>query len=132
MEVGAQASVDRAFTADDVREFARLSGDYNPLHLDDDAARASGFERSIVHGALAASLISRLLGTELPGDGTIYLGQDVKFLRPIYVGDAVTARVEVVEVRHDKPVIRLRTTVETRGEVAIDGTAAVLYRGARG
>ena len=124
---GAHASIEHQFSRADVEAFARLSGDDNPIHLDDDAARAAGFNGVIVHGALVTSLISRLLGTRLPGPGTIYLGQETRFSRPVYPGDVLTAHVEVVSVREDKPVIVLRTWIEAAGTV-VDGQATVLYR----
>jgi acyl dehydratase len=125
--VGASASIEHAFTLEDVAAFARLSGDENPVHLDADAARSAGFEREIVHGVLVVSLISRLLGTVLPGPGTILLGQELRYRRPVYPGDRLRATVEVTNVRADKPVITLRTTIET-DEVVVDGEATVLVR----
>jgi len=124
---GATAMVEHRFSREDVATFARLSGDDNPIHLDDEAARAAGFDGVIVHGALVTSLLSRLLGTTLPGPGTIYLGQETRFLRPVRPGDRLTAHVEVVSVREDKPVIVLRTWVEST-EVVVDGQATVLFR----
>jgi 3-hydroxybutyryl-CoA dehydratase len=126
--VGDHASVDHAFTVADIATFARLSGDDNPIHLDEEAARAAGFEGVIAHGAMVMGLFSRLLGTRLPGPGTIYLGQETRFSRPVYPGATVTAHVEVVAVREDKPVVTLRTWAEVEGMVAMDGQATVLVR----
>lgn len=126
--VGDRASLSHVFTREDVAEFARLSGDDNPVHLDDQAARQAGFAGIIVHGMLAAGLISRVLGTQLPGPGTIYLSQEMRFRRPVYPGQRVTPVVEVVVRREDKPIIELATRVEADGEVALDGTATVLVR----
>lgn len=125
--VGDRADLERAFSAEDVAAFARLSGDDNPIHLDAAAAVAAGFEREVVHGVLVTSLLSRLLGTRLPGPGTILLEQDLRFRRPVYVGDRLRAAVEVVTVRADKPVITLRSWVEST-EVVVDGTSTVLFR----
>jgi acyl dehydratase len=127
---GARASADWSFSLQDVAEFARLSGDDNPIHLDPSAARAAGFDGPIVHGALVMGLFSRLLGTRLPGPGTIYLGQEIRFTRPVYPGATVTAHVEVVAVREDKPVVSLRTWAEAAGVTVMEGTATVLVRGA--
>ena len=124
---GDRASVEHIFTSDDIAAFARLSGDANPIHLDPDAARAAGFEREVVHGVLVTSLISRLLGTRLPGPGTILLGQELRYRRPVHPGDRLTATVEVTSVREDKPVIVLRTWVEGT-EVVLDGEATVMLR----
>ena len=124
---GDRASVEQVFTEENVAEFARLSGDDNPIHLDAAAARAAGFDREVVHGVLVTSLISRLLGTRLPGPGTILLGQELRYRRPVHPGDRLTATVEVTSVRKDKPVIVLRTWVEGT-EVVLDGEATVMLR----
>jgi len=124
---GDRASVEQVFTEENVAEFARLSGDDNPIHLDAAAARAAGFDREVVHGVLVTSLISRLLGTRLPGPGTILLGQELRYRRPVHPGDRLTATVEVTSVREDKPVIVLRTWVEGT-EVVLDGEATVMLR----
>lgn len=124
---GARATIEHTFTAADVTTFARLSGDENPIHLDGDAARTAGFEREVVHGVLVCSLISRLLGTRLPGPGTILLAQDLRYRRPVYPDQAARATVEVVSVREDKPVVVLRTWVET-DEVVVEGEATVVVR----
>jgi acyl dehydratase len=124
---GDRATVDHAFTTEDVAAFARLSGDTNPIHLDAEAARDAGFDREVVHGVLVTSLISRLLGTQLPGPGTILLGQELRYRRPVHPGDQVRATVEVTSVREDKPVIVLHTWVET-DEVVLDGEATVVVR----
>jgi acyl dehydratase len=124
---GDRASIEHVFTTDDVAAFARLSDDVNPIHLDADAARAAGFDREVVHGVLVTSLISRLLGTQLPGPGTILLGQELRDRRRVHPGDPVRATVEVTNVREDNPVIVLHTWVET-GEVVLDGEATVVVR----
>jgi acyl dehydratase len=125
--VGQRASLERTFSIHDVTDFARISGDDNPIHLDAAVAVEAGFGREVVHGMLVASLISRLLGTRLPGPGTILLGQQLTYKRAVLVGDVVRASVEVLSVRADKPVVVLRTWVET-DEVALDGEATVIVR----
>jgi 3-hydroxybutyryl-CoA dehydratase len=127
LAVGARATLEHTFTATQVADFARLSGDTNPIHLDPDAARRAGFDREVVHGVLVTGLISRLLGTQLPGPGTILLEQQLKYLRPVYPDERVRATVEVTTVREDKPVFGLRTWVET-GEVVLEGQATVVVR----
>jgi acyl dehydratase len=92
------------------------------------AAVAIGFEGAIVHGMLGASLISRLLGTTLPGPGTIYLSQELRFRRPIYPGIEATASAVIKSVRSDKPVYEIETIVRVGGEIAIEGSATVLLR----
>jgi len=124
---GDRASVEHVFTAEDVAAFARLSGDNNPIHLDAAAAGAAGFEREVVHGVLVTSLISRVLGTRLPGPGRLLLGQELRYRRPVHPGDRLTATVEVTSVREDKPVIVLKTWVEGT-EVVLDGEATIMLR----
>ena len=124
---GSRATIEHAFSAEDVAAFARLSGDSNPIHLDAAAARSAGFDRPVVHGVLVGSLISRLLGTRLPGPGTILLSQELKYRRPVYPGDQIRATVEVISAREDKPVFVLRTWVETN-EIVLEGEATVVVR----
>ena len=127
--IGDRAEVTHVFSQEDVIAFAALSGDANPVHLDNDAAIRAGFPGTIVHGMLSAALISRILGTMLPGPGTIYLGQEMRFRRAVLPGDEVVATVEMVSRREDKPIWQLKTTVTVTGEVAIDGLATVLVTG---
>lgn len=126
--VGARASLLRTFDDAAVRQFAKLSGDHNPVHLDEAAAAADPrFGARIVHGMLVASLFSTLLGEELPGAGTIYLGQELSFRAPVFLGEQVEASVELIEVRADKPIGKLRTLVtKADGTVCVQGQATVL------
>jgi 3-hydroxybutyryl-CoA dehydratase len=127
LKVGDTASLTKTITDADLRAFAELSGDRNPIHLDDEYAATTRFGRRIAHGMLAASLISTVLGTELPGIGTVYLSQNSRFLAPVYPGDTVTARVTVKNIREDKPIVTLETICENqRGELLIKGEAVVL------
>lgn len=126
LKVGDRAAVTRRFEDREVRAFAELVGDHNPLHLDDDYARTTPFGRRIAHGMLAASLFSGLLGERLPGRGTVYLGQELRFLRPIHLGEPITASVEVLSIREDKPIVTLRTwCTDAAGELLVDGQAVV-------
>lgn len=130
LEVGATAEVSKTIGEHDVYTFAGLTGDFNPVHVDEVAAGRSRFGGRVAHGMLAAGLFSAILGTKLPGPGTIYLGQELKFLAPVRFGDTVTARVEVLEVRADKPIAVLRTwAVNQKGETVLDGKATVLLPG---
>ncbi len=127
-EIGQTATIEKTLDKQTVVAFASVSEDYNPIHLDEDFAKTSQFERPIVHGMLASSLISGLLASKVPGAGSIYLGQSLKFLRPIFVGETVTAKVEVTSVREDKPIAVISTQVlNANGEVAVDGEATVMY-----
>ncbi|QZA32149.1 MaoC family dehydratase [Hydrogenibacillus sp. N12] len=127
-QVGDSAEVTREITQEDVQAFASLSGDDNPLHLDASFAARTRFRQPIAHGMLTASLISAVIGTRLPGPGGIYLSQELKFVRPVFIGDRVTARAEILDIRPDKPILRLRTTcINQRGETVITGEAVVMY-----
>lgn len=127
LKVGDTASITRAITENDVRSFAELSGDHNPVHVDDAYAETTRFGRRIAHGMLGASLISAVLGTRLPGLGSIYLSQSLTFLGPVYIGDVLTARVTVQKIEGGKPIVTLETVCENqRGEVVIRGEAVVL------
>ena len=122
--VGDRASLDHAFSAEDVVDYIRISGDDNPIHRDAAAARAAGFEREVVHGLLVTSLVSRMLGTHLPGPGTILLGVDLRYLRPVHVDEQLSVSVEVASVREDKPIAGLDVIVRTtedviRGQVVV-------------
>ena len=126
IKVGDSVSVSKIFTDVDVLNFSNLSLDKNPIHLDQAFAEKSVFGRKIVHGMLVASLFSGLLGMQLPGEGSIYLGQSLSFTAPIYIGDKVTATVEVVKIRPDKPIVTLRTfCVNSEGTVVVEGEAVV-------
>ena len=127
LKVGDAAEVSKTITDDDVRAFAELTGDRNPVHLDESYASTTRFGRRIAHGMLGASLISTVLASELPGRGTIYLSQTLRFTAPVYLGDTVTARVTVKHVRDDKPVVTLETVcTNQRGERVVEGEAVVL------
>ena len=128
IRVGDTAELSRTITDEDVQAFADLTGDHNPVHLDDQYASATRFGRRIAHGMLGASLISSVLANKLPGEGTVYLSQALKFVAPVYLDDTVTARVTVTAVREDKPVATLETVcLNQRGETLIKGEAVVLF-----
>jgi phosphate acetyltransferase/phosphate butyryltransferase len=114
-------------TAETIREFVTASGDDNPIHSDPAFAAGTRFGRVIAPGMLTGSFVSSVIGTRLPGPGTIYLSQSFRFLRPVYVGDRVTARVEVAERMPDRNRLRLRTTcLNQAGEPLLEGEAWVL------
>jgi len=106
--VGSRASTTRTFTADDVEGFARISGDRNPLHFDREFAARTRFGRLVVQGGLTAGLFNAVVAMDLPGPGSVFLHQEWDYPAPVFVGDTVTAEVEVVEARADKPITRLR------------------------
>ena len=124
--IGQSASLTREFSTDEVKAFAELSSDKNPIHLDEGFANQSVFGRRIVHGFLVGSLISAVFGTKLPGEGAIYLNQEMNFRKPVYHGDEITATVTVTDIKKEKSVLCFDTKCEnSRGEVVIDGKAVL-------
>lgn len=127
LEVGDQAEITRAMSADLVIEFVTLSGDRNPIHRDAAFAASTSFGDPIVPGMLTAGLVAAVVGSELPGAGCVYLSQTLKFLRPVKLGDTITARVEVVETVRDRNRVRLRTECANgAGELVLVGEAWVM------
>ncbi|SHK21515.1 phosphate acetyltransferase [Roseomonas rosea] len=127
LRVGDTASLVRSIGRDDIDLFAAVSGDVNPAHLDAVFAATDRFGHIVAHGMWTAALVSAVLGTKLPGLGTIYLGQDLKFLKPVVPGDVVTATVTVKEKRAEKAIVLLDTTcTNQRGETVLAGTATVI------
>ncbi|MGE5252161.1 MAG: MaoC family dehydratase [Bacteroidota bacterium] len=124
---GDKASRSLTITDETIRAFADLTGDHNPVHLDDAYASGTRFGRRIAHGMIAAGLISAALANELPGPGSVYLSQTLQFKAPVFPGDTVTATIEVKSVRPDKPIVTL-STVCTRqdGTVVLEGEAVIL------
>ena len=127
MQVGDKAELRKTFVEQDVAEFARVSGDSNPAHMDENYAKTTQFKTRIVHGMLAGSLFSALLGTQMPGLGTIYTGQTLQFRRPVYLNDQITATLTVKEVLLEKNrVIFDCQAVNQAGEVVLLGEATVM------
>ena len=124
INVGDSASLSRTITEAHIVNFAGITGDFNPVHVDAEFAQQSMFGERIAHGMLMAGFISTVLGMQLPGPNAIYLGQELKFTAPVKIGDTVTVTAEVVEKREDKRILKLRTTVSNqKGEMVVDGTA---------
>lgn len=129
ISIGDQAELSLTARAETVEAYANLIGDTNPVHLDEEFAAKSLFRRRIAHGMLAAGLASAVLGTRLPGPGAIYLSQELEFKRPVYVGETITAKVQVVEKYDKHKKVKLRTWVENEAEqTVLDGFALVLVR----
>ena len=125
-EVGATARRSRRVTERDIELFTELTGDRNPLHYDEDAASRSRFGSLIVQGGVTSGLLNAVVAEDLPGPGSVFLHVDWSFKAPVRPGDEITAEVEVLEAREDKPLTRLRTTiVNQEGVVVLDGTALV-------
>lgn len=127
LAVGDRASFTKTLGEYDVYAFAGITGDLNPVHIDRVAAEASPFGARVAHGMLTASLLSTVLGSRLPGEGTIYLSQSLKFLKPVYIGDTVTATVEVAELLVEKNRVRLATRcTNEKGDVVAEGESWVM------
>ena len=128
ISIGDEACFSKTISEYDVYAFAGITGDFNSVHINVEAAANTIFEKRIAHGMLTGSLISTVLGTKLPGEGTIYLEQDLKFMKPVYIGDTVTARVVVSEIINaEKGIYRLETKVTRGSEVVSEGYAVVKY-----
>lgn len=126
LSVGQSAERVHAVTEADIAAFAAVSGDTNPLHLDEAYARTTAFKGRIAHGMLGAGYLSAILGNDLPGPGAVYLSQSLRFRRPIRIGDVVTARARIVEIDADKARVTLDTACLVDGKAAIEGEAVVM------
>ncbi len=126
--VGQKASQTRKFSQQEVLAFSKLTGDDNPIHFDNGYASSTRFKKIIVQGPMVVSLIGGILGSTLPGPGTIYISQETKFLKPLYIDETVTAWVEVVKIRKDKPIVTLKNWIEKQnGEIVLEGQSVILF-----
>ena len=122
--VGDTAELSRQVTAEDIERFTEISGDRNPLHYDQEAAKASRFGEIVVQGGVTSAVLNAVVAEELPGPGTVFLNVTWDFRAPVRPGDTITGRVEVTGVREDKPITELRTSVvRGDGTVVLEGTA---------
>ncbi|MCP1673051.1 3-hydroxybutyryl-CoA dehydratase [Natronocella acetinitrilica] len=126
LEVGLSASRGRTVTEADVVAFAGMSGDYNPMHVDEEFASSTRFQGRIGHGMFTASLLSAVLGMDLPGPGAIYVHQTLHFKAPVRIGDTVTARVVVRELKTHKHMVVFDTTCLVRGAPVLTGEAVMM------
>jgi 3-hydroxybutyryl-CoA dehydratase len=128
LAIGDKITRTQTITDETIRTFAELTGDTNPVHLDDEYAATTRFGRRIAHGMIAAGLISAALANDLPGPGTVYLSQSLNFKAPVYPGDTVTAIIEVKSLHANKPIATLSTTCINQDDVIVlEGEAVVLY-----
>jgi 3-hydroxybutyryl-CoA dehydratase len=127
-KVGQKESVTVTITDEMVKAFADLSGDRNPVHVDDEFAAKTRFGKRIAHGMILGGLLSRVAGMHLPGPGTIIISQDIRYKGPCYIGDTVTAEISIIHVRADKPIIKVASRVTNQdGEELINGGAILYY-----
>lgn len=123
--IGQKAEFSKTISESDVYTFAEVTGDFNPVHIDCVKASKTIFKKQIVHGLLSASLISTVIGTKMPGNGTIYLSQNLKFIKPVFIHDTLTAEVEIIDIQDNKRA-KLKTQVfNQNSNLVIDGDAVV-------
>ncbi|MGZ3590051.1 MAG: MaoC family dehydratase [Thermodesulfobacteriota bacterium] len=124
LKIGDSAQIVKTITEEDIELFARATGDFNPVHLDATYAEKTMFKGRIAHGLLSVGFFSTILGNILPGHGTIYLSQDVKFLAPVRIGDTITAKVDVLELMPERNRVKFKTScVNQDGKLVVDGIA---------
>lgn len=125
--LGDKAYFSKTISESDVYLFAGITGDFNPIHINEVSAENSFAHSRIVHGALISGMVSTVIGMHLPGAGTIYMEQDSRFLKPVYIGDTITAMVEIIEILNaDKNIIKLRTYAHNqKNELVLDGYSVV-------
>lgn len=129
LKIGDEASFSKTISESDIYHFAGITGDFNPLHVDQEFAKTTIFKERITHGILTAGFISTVIGMKLPGINTVYLSQNLNFLAPVKIGDTVTAQVTVIEKIDKKKIIRLQTIVKNQhDEVVINGEATVMKK----
>lgn len=129
LEVGKMSSFTKTISETDVYMFAGISGDLNPMHIDDEYAKKTPFRNRIVHGCLVNGLISTVIGMKLPGPGTIYMSQNSSFIKPVYINDTITAKVKVIEcLKEEKGIYKLETNVFNQdNDLVLKGEAVVKY-----
>ena len=126
MREGMSAAMEKTFTEDDVAAFARLSGDYNPAHMDADFAAKGIFGRRVVHGMLTASLVSAVLGVKLPGRGTVYVSQTLRFRAPVFIGDTVRAQIVITAIDARRKRVTFATTCTVGEKTVLKGEAVII------
>jgi acyl dehydratase len=129
IKVGDFYEIEFSFTQEQVNDFCKISGDFNPLHWDANFAANTPFKKPIIHGALIASVFSRVMGMEFPGSGSVYLKQVSEFKRPLYVGQSYQAKFEVESINDVKHTAEIKTQVfeMERGKLMVDGVASVMH-----
>lgn len=126
LNVGQSAELIRAVREEDLTTFAAVTGDDNPVHLDEAFAKTTSFGGRIAHGMLSAGYISAVIGTKLPGSGAIYLEQSLRFRRPVRIGDEVTARAEITAIDTERARVTLATSCRVGGKVVVDGESTIM------
>ena len=125
LSIGDKAEISKVMNLDLIKAFAFLSNDYNPLHLDAKYASKSRYKKQIIPGMMVSSLFSGLFGSILPGEGCVYKSQNLRFRKPIFLGDNVTARIEITNINKDEKVINFKTYCLVKNRIMIDGSAEI-------
>jgi 3-hydroxybutyryl-CoA dehydratase len=126
ISIGQEASYAKTITEEDITIFSEISGDTNPVHLDEAFAATTPFKKRIAHGMLSASLVSTVLGTKLPGPGCIYLSQSLKFRAPVYIGDTVEAICKVIDIDEKRARLTIECACVVDGKTVLTGEAIVM------
>ena len=126
LEVGQKAILKKKITEDDIYQFSKITGDNNPVHVDEDFAKQTIFKKRIAHGFLSASLISTVIATKLPGPGSIYINQSLKFLAPVYIDEEISVNVVVLEINMEKKRVKLLTECFKSEKKILTGEAEIL------
>ena len=132
IEIGMEVSYTQTITDSDVKAFSGISGDKNPVHMDDEYARNSRYKKRIAHGMLSASFFSALFGTKIPGEGCVYVAQSLRFKRPVYLDDTVVASVTVTNVDLKKKRVFFQTVCKVNNKIVIDGEAELFVPDKKG
>ena len=125
IKIGMIESYSQTITESDINSFAKISGDINPVHLDEEYAQKTRFKKRIVHGMHSASYFSALFGTKLPGKGCIYVSQTLSFKRPVYINDTVIAMIEVIKIDLEKNRVFFKTTCKVKNKIVTEGEAEI-------
>ncbi len=128
LSVGMESRIEKVITLQDIKKFADVSGDFNPVHLDEDFAKNTIFKGRIAHGFLTASFISTVIATELPGPGSIYLKQSLKFLAPVYIDERILVKVRIVDIDKEKSKVKLITECFKNKTLVLTGEAEILIQ----
>ena len=126
--VGMESTIEKTVTIEDIKRFAEVSGDFNPVHLDEEFAKKTIFKGRIAHGFLTASFISTIIATELPGPGSIYLKQSLKFLAPVYINEKILVKVRIIEIYIEKSKVKLITECFKNKTLVLTGEAEILIQ----
>lgn len=127
--IGQEICEEKIFSSEDVEYYSKISGDCNPIHLDREYAKKSQFGKRIVHGLLLSSLFSKMIGMDMPGEGSIYMEQNLRFRRPVFINEKVIAKISIIDIDIKKNIFSLKTNIyNDKNECAIEGTAKVLYK----